>query len=115
MAYIWRQSQSSRVQPPGHYGNLELSDIVPRGEGENFVVQVSYCPPGGGGEMHAHSEDAQLFLVVQGQLNFDTGEEQFTLGSMEGVLFNPGEPHATHNPSASEDSVSVVVTVRRPQ
>ena len=109
---IWRQTEARRVRPPGHYGDLELADIVPRDLGGNFTVQTSYCPPGGGGEMHSHADDAQLFLVVQGELSFDTGEQHFTLHPMEAVLFEPNEPHATRN-NGSGNSVSVVVTVRR--
>jgi quercetin dioxygenase-like cupin family protein len=48
--------------------------------------------------------------LVAGQLTFDTGEERFTLGPMEAVLFEPSEPHATHN-ETEEDCLAVVITV----
>ena len=109
---LFRGAEATKVEPDGHFGGLSVSDVVPRDVGESFAVQLSYCPPGGGGEMHSHANDAQLFLVMQGELTLDTGDDQFTLRSQEGVLFEPGETHATLNESDA-DSVSIVVTVRR--
>lgn len=109
----FQASSAPRTEPAGHFGHLAVSDVVPKSVGDNFVVQISYCPPGGGGEKHHHTEESQLFLVVSGELTFDTGEERFTLHEQEAVLFEPFEPHATLNESDS-DSVAVVVTVTRP-
>ena len=109
---LFRGAEATKVEPDGHFGGLSVSDVVPRDVGESFAVQLSYCPPGGGGEMHSHADDSQLFLVMQGELTFDTGDDQFTLRSQEGVLFEPREKHATLNESDA-DSVSIVVTVRR--
>lgn len=109
---LFRSDDATKVEPSGHFGGLTVADVVPRDVGENFAVQLSYCPPGGGGEMHSHADEAQLFLVMEGELSFDTGAERFTLGAEQGVLFEPGEQHATRNDS-SADSLSVVVTVRR--
>jgi quercetin dioxygenase-like cupin family protein len=110
--HIFRASEAERVEPAGHFGHLAVADVVPKSVGDNFVVQLSYCPPGGGGEKHHHDKEAQLFLVIQGELTFDTGEDRFTLREQEAVLFEPFEPHATLNESDS-DSVAVVVTVNR--
>ncbi len=110
--HIFHPGDAPRIEPAGHFGHLEVTDVVPREQGQNFVAQLSYCPPGGGGEKHHHDEDAQLFCVVKGELTFDTGEERFTLREQEAVLFQPGEPHATLNES-DQESVSLVVTVRR--
>jgi quercetin dioxygenase-like cupin family protein len=111
--HVYRVADGKRVEPPGHFGHLEVSDVVNRATGGNFMAQLSYCPPGGGGEMHHHDEDAQLFLVIEGELGFDTKQGRFTLGPLEAVFFEPMEQHATFNES-SVPSVSVVVTVRSP-
>lgn len=111
--HLFKASEAERVEPAGHFGHLAVADVVPKAVGENFVVQLSYCPPGGGGEKHHHEEEAQLFLVISGELTFDTGEQRFTLKEQEAVLFEPREPHYTLNESDT-DSVSVVVTVKRP-
>lgn len=107
---VYRASEATSIEPAGHFGGLKVSDVVSRAKGGNFSVQLSYCPAGGGGEMHAHDTEAQLFLVVEGELTFDTGETRFTLHKGEGVLFEPNEPHATLNESG-RPSLSVVVTV----
>ena len=109
----WRVSEAAWREPPGHSGGLQVSDVVDRSVGDNFVVQHSYAPPGGAGAMHVHDDDAQLFYVMQGSLSFDTGAERFTLDAGEAVLFMPGEQHATMNDSTA-DSRSLVVTVRVP-
>lgn len=109
----FRAAKADRVEPAGHFGGLNVTDVVPRDIGGNYVVQLSYCPPGGGGESHHHADDSQLFLIIDGELTFDTGRERFTLREQEGVMFGPGESHATLNES-DRTSTSVVVTVRRP-
>jgi quercetin dioxygenase-like cupin family protein len=111
--HVFDPAEAPRAEPAGHFGHLVVSDVVPKNIGENFVVQLSSCPPGGGGDKHHHDVEAQLFLVIQGELTFDTGADRFTLGEHEAVLFDPGEPHATLNES-SRDSLAVVVTVTRP-
>lgn len=111
--HIFRATEAPRVEPDGHFGHLAVADVVPKTVGDNYAVQISYCPPGGGGEKHHHEEEAQTFLVIAGELTFDTGEERFTLRAQEAVMFDPFEPHATLNESDAE-SVAVVVTVKRP-
>ena len=75
-------------------------------------VQVSYAPPGGGGELHHHDNWEQVFYIMQGELTFDTGEERFTLRAGESVTFAPRESHATLNEGGA-DSVSMVITIER--
>jgi quercetin dioxygenase-like cupin family protein len=107
---IYRADTATKAEPPGHFGGLEVSDVV-ADERSTLRVQLSYCPPGGGGERHAHETDAQLFLIARGELSFDAGDERFRLGERDAVLFESGEPHATFNDS-DEESIAVVVTVR---
>jgi len=107
---IWRSSEGERFIPAGHYGGLAVADVVSKTETGAFSVQVSNCPPGGGGEMHSHDHDTQLFFIMSGELTFDVGDRQFTMGSGDAVLFMPKEQHATHN-HGREVSTSLVVTV----
>jgi quercetin dioxygenase-like cupin family protein len=109
---IWQAGDAAGKEPPGHYGGLRVADVVARGESGEWSVQLSICPPGGGGEKHAHEHDAQLFYVLTGELTFDVGARRFTLRPGEAVLFEPREAHATHNHGA-EESRSLVVTVDR--
>lgn len=106
---IWKDGGPG-VTPPNHFGGLEVVDIVPFGS-NNFSVQVSRAPPGGGGARHHHDSWSQVFVVLDGELTFDTGNESFTLTAGQAVLFEPGDPHATVNNGAVE-SVSLVITVQ---
>ena len=108
---IWRGGERETFVPEGHFGGLEVANIVPF-EGRNYSVQVSQAPPGGGGELHHHENWEQVFYIVSGELSFDTGETRFTLRAGESVTFEPREPHATLN-EGSADSVSLVITVER--
>lgn len=108
--HVFRASEAARTEPPGHFGHLEVADVVTEANGARFRTQLSYCPPGGGGEMHHHDEHDQLFVVIEGELTFDTGTERFTLHEQEAVLFHAGDPHYTLNES-DKPSVSVVITV----
>lgn len=107
--HIYRPAEAERFEPAGHYGHLEVSNIVTKDIAQ-FATQFSFCPPGGGGEMHHHDDEDQLFVVIKGELTFDTGTDRFTLTQGEAVLFHAGDPHFTVNESQAE-SVSVVVTV----
>lgn len=111
--HVWRQEGSDRFTPPGHYGGLQVSDVVTKGTSGNFNVQVSHCPPGGGGEMHWHDDDGQVFVIIDGELTFTTDDDEFTLNALQGVLFEPGERHATHNRS-DRNSLAMVITVTTP-
>jgi quercetin dioxygenase-like cupin family protein len=110
---IWKEGASPRFEPAGHFGHLTVADVVTKAESGNFAIQVSRCPPGGGGEMHWHDSDAQLFFVVEGDLEFDTGTEKTVLQAGQGILFEPGEQHATLN-TGPRDSVTIVITVASP-
>lgn len=107
----WNTSKSEPFTPPGHFGGLEVLDIVPF-KGRNFSVQVSTAPPGAGGEMHHHDTWAQVFYILKGELTFDTGNEKFTLREGESVLFEPNDPHHTLN-EGKEDSLSLVITIEQ--
>lgn len=108
--HIYRTRDASPVVPPGHFGNLQTADVVTSvDQGVSYKAQLSFCPPEGGGEMHHHDNEDQLFIVVDGELTFKTGEQEFTLEKNEAVLFHAGDPHYTINQS-DEPSVSVVIT-----
>ncbi|MCC7017379.1 MAG: cupin domain-containing protein [Rhodospirillales bacterium] len=106
---IWRNDNPPTFTPPGHFGGLKVSDIVPFA-GKKFSVQVSKAPPGAGGEMHHHDSWEQVFYIIKGQLTFDTGKERFTLHEGQSVFFAPKDPHYTLN-EGKQDSVSLVITV----
>jgi len=105
----WNTSKSEPFTPPGHFGGLQVRDIVPFKD-RKYSVQLSSAPPGAGGEMHHHDDWAQVFYIVKGELTFDTGKERFTLRAGESVLFEPKDPHYTLNES-NEESLSLVITI----
>lgn len=107
---IWQDKDPPAFTPPGHFGDLKVSDIVPFADGI-LSVQVSKAPPGAGGEMHHHDTWSQVFYILAGELTFDTGQKRFTLRAGESVLFEPQDAHYTKN-EGREESVSLVITVK---
>lgn len=41
--------------------------------------------------MHAHMEQEEVFLILEGTATFQTDSEKVSVGPMEGVRFEPGE------------------------
>jgi len=109
---VWRLARAPMTEPTGHYGGLTIATIDQVNTLNEFPwrVQVSACPPGGGGLMHSHDKETQLFYVLSGQLSFETPDDEFTLRANEAVVFFPNEPHATSN-SSTEPSLTLVMTV----
>jgi quercetin dioxygenase-like cupin family protein len=108
---IWKNGNAAGVTPPAHFGGLTVLDVVPF-KGNNFAVQVSKAPKGGGGEMHHHEDWSQVFFMISGAMTFDTGKERFTLKPGESVLFEPNDSHYTIN-EAEEDATYLVITVQQ--
>lgn len=111
---IWKASSGERIYPPGHYGGLQISEIVSRNVGETFTVATSFAPPRSGAEVHRHDEDTQVFFIVSGAIEFQFRGDRFTLGPMEAVTFLPGEEHSTYN-RTDEEGIALVFTVQNGQ
>jgi quercetin dioxygenase-like cupin family protein len=108
---IWKNAAATGITPPNHFGGLNVLDIVPF-KGNNFCIQLSKAPKGGGGDLHHHDDWAQAFYMVKGEMTFDTGKERFTLKPGESVLFEPGDPHYTVN-EADEQAEYLVITIQQ--
>lgn len=109
--HIWRNEHPDAWRmPPGHFGGLKATDIVPF-EGRDFAVQIAVIPPGGGGELHHHETWSQVFYIVEGQMTFETGQDRFELVAGESVLFEPMDPHHTLNEGRG-DTLALVFTVK---
>lgn len=109
--HVFTVEDAQGVEPAGHFGGLTVMDIVGEAVTGGYRAALSVCPPGGGGERHSHADESQLFVVLDGEYVFDTGDREFTLGPLDAVLFAPGEPHATRN-DTSEDVRVLVVTAK---
>jgi hypothetical protein len=56
---VWNSKSTMPFTPPGHFGGLEVLDVVGFKD-RNYSVQVSKAPPGAGGELHHHDSWAQV-------------------------------------------------------
>lgn len=108
---FWDSEETDWFTPPGHYGDLSVSNIVPWEAAGNFQVQRTRLSPGSGKALHSHDDASQLYVVLEGELRFDTGTEQFVRRAGQAVLFEVSDPHAIEN-ETDEPGTVMVVTVR---
>jgi quercetin dioxygenase-like cupin family protein len=72
-------------------------------------VQLCEMAPEGGAEAHAHDDEDQILLVVEGRLVLRGGEdEELRVGSGEGAVIPAGTEHATEADAAGLTSYLVL-------
>jgi uncharacterized cupin superfamily protein len=83
-------------QPTGEAERRGLAD--PLGA-ENVAVNHYRLDPGErfSGGLHAHFDQEELFLVVEGEATFETLDGEVTVGAGEAVRFGPGEYQSGYN------------------
>jgi mannose-6-phosphate isomerase-like protein (cupin superfamily) len=72
-------------------GNLEGADY-----GASISLILDESEPGQGPRLHRHPYD-ETWVVQEGQLTFQSGEELFTVGAGDIVLVPSGVPHKFTN------------------
>jgi mannose-6-phosphate isomerase-like protein (cupin superfamily) len=78
-------------------------------DAEALGVTLMELEPGARGKEHDHSHDGQeeVYLVVDGELSVDLGEETVTLGAGEAIRLDPGTTRQLHN--RGEERVRLVI------
>ena len=75
-----------------------LQDGNLRGEDHGATVSLilDESGPGGGPRLHRHPYD-ETWVVIEGSLTFQAGEERFAAGPGDIVVVPPGTPHRFTN------------------
>jgi len=68
-------------------------------DGEKASISLFEMAPGAEGDMHAHDNE-QINYVLEGELEYSTGEETVVLKAGQVVVFPPQTPHQVRNISA---------------
>lgn len=70
----------------------------------NLAINVYQLAPGERlpGGLHAHMDQEEIFLILEGTATFETTTDTVTLSANEIVRFAPGEFHAGLNAAATE-------------
>jgi len=81
---------------------------------EGFALNRYRLPPGKGlpSGLHTHLDQEEVFVVLSGELRFETLEGDVTVGEGEAIRFAPGEYQTGANVSESETVVLAVGTPR---
>jgi mannose-6-phosphate isomerase-like protein (cupin superfamily) len=75
---------------PG-YRNFVLAG---REEGLACIAGYSVIEPGSGAPLHAHKDDDEIFIVLEGALDLRLGEEQVLVEANHTIAIPAGVPHA---------------------
>ena len=75
---------------PG-YRNFVLAG---RDQGLTCIAGYSVLEPGAGAPLHAHKDVDEVFIVIEGTLDFRLGEERFKVEANHTIAIPAGVPHS---------------------
>ena len=75
---------------PG-YRNFVLAG---RDQGLGCIAGFSVLEPGAGAPLHAHKDVDEVFIVIEGTLDFRLGEERFKVEANHTIAIPAGVPHS---------------------
>ena len=75
---------------PG-YRNFILAG---RDQGLTCIAGYSVLEPGAGAPLHAHKDVDEVFIVIEGTLDFRLGEERFKVEANHTIAIPAGVPHS---------------------
>ena len=75
---------------PG-YRNFVLAG---RDQGLACIAGYSVLEPGAGAPLHAHKDVDEIFIVLEGTLDFRLGDERFLVEANHTIAIPAGVPHA---------------------
>ena len=79
----------------------------------SYAVIEEYSPPGGGTPLHTHTTEDEIFYVLEGQLEFQRGQEKLAAGPGTTLVLPRGIPHAFRNIGSGPSRVLVVISPGR--
>ena len=62
--------------------------------------------------LHLHRSDDEAWIVLEGKLGFQVGDEQREIGAGESLLVERGTPHSYWNPTSEPTHYLLVMTPR---
>lgn len=75
---------------------IEDAELVGAEHGASISLILDASQPGGGPRLHRHPYD-ETWVVQEGRLTFQLGEEQFQVGAGDIAIAPPGVPHKFTN------------------
>ncbi|TCN40079.1 cupin domain [Kribbella orskensis] len=83
--------------------------------GGQIGLVEAMVPPGGGPPPHIHERTDETFYMVNGELEFLSGDETFTASSGDVVFLPRGNVHRFHNPGIRPATLVFIYPVARRQ
>jgi len=92
--------------------NGDLYAVMLSGEqtGGQIGLVEAMVPPGGGPPPHIHERTDETFYMVNGELEFLSGEEAFTASTGDVVFLPRGNVHRFHNPGIRPATLVFIYT-----
>src|SRR5262249_52291303 len=112
---------STNIEPPG-LGLGGRSKVLTRRYSGRVIISDSFVvadwtdpgthpgrPIAG---LHLHRSDDEAWIVLEGRLGFQVGDEQREVGARESLLVTRGTPHSYWNPTSEPAHYLLVMTPR---
>jgi mannose-6-phosphate isomerase-like protein (cupin superfamily) len=110
----YRNSLESAPRRPLRGGRGESVRLVDEevGSAANVDLHLNYLYPGSGpGPRHYHERAENVYLVLDGTIEVEVGNEVVSLAADEVLMIPPGVVHATSNPG---DRTAVFLEIYAP-
>ena len=107
---------SPKVVPPGAgkalhvLGDVVMSLVVGADTGGAYAVQQQATHPGGGPPLHRHSREDEGFCVLEGEYEFQVGEQTFRAGPGTFVFGPRGIPHTFKCVGPGPGKIQVIIS-----
>lgn len=79
----------------------------------SYAVVEEHSPPGSGPPLHTHTTEDEMFYVLEGQLEFQRGQEKLVAGPGTTLILPRGIPHAFRNIGSGLSKMLVVISPGR--
>lgn len=109
------QTVQHKIQPAGHgqklnvLGDNQTIKLSGRDTGDAFTIVENYNDPGVGIPMHVHENEDEVFLILEGQMEFETQGEISVLSPGDMIFLPRRIPHAFRVVGAQKCRASVTI------
>ena len=97
--------------PPHHTKTIDKKLVFKETGARNLAIWYGEVEPGGGAEMHVHTEMEQVFYILEGEALFKLAEEEYSLGKGH-LIFVP--QHLPHQITAVGHTILKVLIIMAP-
>ena len=77
-------------------GDNQVIKLTGKETNGQFAVIMQHLPPGAGVPKHVHSNGDEHFHILEGEVHFEVGNDDYTLKAGDMIFLPRGVPHSVH-------------------